>query len=432
MEIQPHHQADARPTVRPPRLVAVLAEARRSGLTWNSAVLVSAAVIVASTVLALAPAAQRWSGDVRLYEHYAGLMFTGVLGHTPFFDWYPPLSLLPLGLPLLAGTGGIYVFTLGAEMAAVAGAGFALVRASGTRLGGDAASLPIFAALTISSVALYVWRFDMVPAVLTILGLASVAARKHATAGAAFGFAAGLKLYAIPLLPLLALWAWRQDGRAAFGRTVAGSAAAGAISIGLVALFPGSTPLDQLTFTASRPLHIESVLGSLIALAGAMGSGHVNLSYGSGSFNLDPTASAGALGILRFLQPIAVGAVTLVALGVIARRSDARAITLVHGMIAVLLSTMILHRVLSPQYLIWLLPMLVLVAGALRWTLASALIITVIYFPWLYDGVVALDSAPLMLIVLRNGLLTLGLALALRALILAKPDTRGDSPDRRR
>jgi hypothetical protein len=266
-------------------------------------ILLATAAILAMSLMALFPVAQRWAGDIRLFEHYAGMTLNGNLGDTPFLGWYPPWALIPLGLPLLAGGGWSYAFAFGVEMAGVASAGSMLLgyitaAADRTRV------VLIYTALVIAATAFVAWRYDVVPAVFTVAALAATSRRRWGLAGAALGVATGLKLYAAILAPLLVVQAWRTDGRTAAIRVAASGLFVGAASLAAYALFPGASPLDLIAFTASRPLHLESVLGSMVAGLAAVGTTTAEVKFGFGSFNISGTSAESALQVLRVVQPL--------------------------------------------------------------------------------------------------------------------------------
>lgn len=358
--------------------------------------------LLLATLLALTPAVQRWNGDIRLFEHYAGLTFAGYLGKTAFLSWYPPYSLVPLGLPLLFGTGPTYVLALAAEMSLVAGAGIALVRRFGERLDAAPWAVMVYAALALAMTVIVAWRYDIVPAITTLGAFAAVVSGWWLVAGVALGAAAGLKIYAALLVPVFILWAWRRGGVGAGGLVAVGAALTGIVAVGAYLLFPGASPFELLAFSAARPLHVESVPGSVLALLASLGAGSMSLIYDSGSFNVVTPAAGPAIDGLRVLQPILL----LISLGLaafaIVGRVQPSPRLLVSASAVVLIALLVSNRVLSPQYLIWLLPIAALAGGWLRWLLVGAIGITAIVFPWLYSGLIDGQPLPLLLIVIRN------------------------------
>jgi hypothetical protein len=87
----------------------------------------------------------------------------------------------------------------------------------------------------------------------------------------------------------------------------------------------------------------------------------------------------------------------------------------------------VLGKVLSPQFLVWLVP---LAALALSWRMhalaaasAAAIVLTLVEFPSRYFDLVDRQAFPLALVSLRNACLLAVLALSLRTL------ARSDAPD---
>jgi hypothetical protein len=68
----------------------------------------------------------------------------------------------------------------------------------------------------------------------------------------------------------------------------------------------------------------------------------------------------------------------------------------------------VLGRVLSPQYLLWLVPLVALLAPRLRAAaalLVAAMLLTRAIYPARYDALVAFEATPIWLLVARDALL---------------------------
>jgi hypothetical protein len=383
-----------------------------------------AVLVAAATLLAVIPAGQRWSGDVPLLEEHARLLLTGRHDESLFLDWYPPLALVPIGIPLLAGSGPMYASAFAVEMAGFAAIGAYGIARFAKPTGFASVQVTLYGALILATAALVVWRYDILPAVLVFGAVWAATARRWLGAGTAIGVAAGLKVFAIVLIPLLAVYAWRSGGSAGLGRFTSAVSVSGLLALGAYLIFPGASPLDLLAFTINRPLQIETVPGSVIALLGAVGIGASEVSFGSFSFNLEGGAAAPAPGLLRLLQLPVMGATVVLGSVAVWRSGRSAQTNLIVACVAVLLAMLLTNPVLSTQYVIWVVPLVPLLPGRTRWPLAGAIGLTAILFPWLYSGLVALEPLPATVLVARNGLLLL----AWIAAIVLLSDSMGNQP----
>lgn len=252
-------------------------------------------------------------------------------------------------------------------------------------------------------------RFDLVPGVLVATGLLLVRTRPRIGA-AAGALAITLKLWPAVLLPALFLGARRRLSAVAAVLAVGGVAVAGTILVGGPARL-----LSPLLWQSDRGLQIESVAATPAVLGWA--TGPAGYRVGMSAYNADEVNGPG-VAVLAEVAAAAtlVGLVLLIALFAVAwtRRRSLSAEGLVWCCLASVLTPIVTSKVLSPQYLLWVLPLTavahVLVrraadARALRaWTMGMlvATLATQVEFPLNYgtllgrkDGVVlvALDLA---------------------------------------
>jgi glycosyl transferase family 87 len=256
-------------------------------------------------------------------------------------------------------------------------------------------------------------RFDLWPAAIVALALAALVSDRLRTGHALLGLGVTVKLYPAVLLPLGLAFVWRRRGRReAFVCAAFAAVVIVVIFLPFVILSPGGV-WDSLRLQLDRPLQVES-LGSALLLAAhhAFGVG-VTGETSHGSQNL---AGGGA-------QALAIAAVVAQALALLwiwtsFARGPAGREALIRASAASLTAFVAFGKVLSPQFLIWLIPLVPLVRGRSGLTasalLALALVLTQIWFPFRYFRL-ALDFEPGLswLLLLRD------LMLAAIALILA-------------
>jgi hypothetical protein len=117
-------------------------------------------------------------------------------------------------------------------------------------------------------------------------------------------------------------------------------------------------------------------------------------------------------------------------LGLERAREGRDAAILVAGVAATTAALLVTGKVLSPQFMVWLLPACLLVGGrygriAIPVT-AGALAATQLYFPRRYWDLVALHDLPIALLTVRNALLV-----ALLALVWPRPSLGAPPPPAR-
>jgi hypothetical protein len=192
------------------------------------------------------------------------------------------------------------------------------------------------------------------------------------------------------------VWTWRRRGTA---EALVGAGLAAAVVIVAFLPFAILAPTGlwhSLYGQLSRPLQIESFGATLLTTFS-----HPEVIATHGSLNL---AGQGAVARATSAVELAV----LVCLWVAFARGPMTAERLVRYGAACVCAFVALGKVLSPQFLIWLIPLVPLVRGrrgvAASWLLVAACVLTQLYFPARYaDYVFQLRLA--WLVLLRNILL---------------------------
>jgi hypothetical protein len=248
-------------------------------------------------------------------------------------------------------------------------------------------------------------RYDvMVTAVAVAALLAGV--RHPRAMGALAAFGALLKVW--PAMLLLA--ARRRSALAS--ALVTGVAVAGVSALAM----PGAFAF--LTFQRDRGTEVESLGALVFHVARHFGwRGEVRLNYGSIEF-LGPYVSEVSTGAL-FLTGAAFG--WLVLWRLLARQFEEH--TLADAAFVAVLMFTITSRVISPQYMVWLVGLaavcLCFPGSRMRVPVALVLVacfVTVLEFPLYFASVVASDGLGLTLLFLRNGLLVAAALIAARSL----------------
>jgi hypothetical protein len=262
-------------------------------------------------------------------------------------------------------------------------------------------------------------RFDLWPAALTAVALGLLATGRFRLGTGTLGLATAAKLYPAVIVPIALAHVWRARGRrealfclAAFLAVVA------AIVVPFAVIAPGGV-WDAFWRQAGRPLQIES-LGAGLLLAGHHVFGlELTMESSHGSQNL---AGAGTTSLA--VVATVVQALALVALWVWHARGPASRERLLAAAAAAVCAFVAFGKVLSPQFLIWLIPLIPLVGGrrglAGSALLAAALVLTQLWFPYRYwELALELDTVPSWLVLARDLVLVI---LTLLLVARARPE----------
>jgi hypothetical protein len=352
--------------------------------------LAASAVFVA--VAAAATVAWQVSGnavtDIPLYHSYGERVAGGLVPYRDFGFEYPPGALPALVLPaLVTDSLSGYRVVFAAEMAVAGAIGVLLLAAGFRRLGRSIddrrITLAVVAVLPAFLGGVILTRFDLVPAALVAGALVLLIAGRLRAAAVVVGFGVAVKLYPAVLVPLFAVVAWRKSGRRELGVVVALALAPAVVAYLPFLLLGPDGVVDSLGRQLGRPLQIESVgAGLLLALHQAAGL-DLEWASGSGSQNLRGTG-ADALAVLQGLAQAAAVALVWIAFA----RGPASVERLVRHAAAAVVAFVALSKVLSPQFMVWLVLLVPLVGGirsrAALWLTALACALTALWFPARY------------------------------------------------
>ena len=353
--------------------------------------------------------------DTPVYQDYGEKVLDGDVPYRDFAVVYPPGSLPAFVLPALGSPSahgsrvrfGLLMLLCGAIAVAAVAATLAAAGADELRL---VAALSFVAVAPVLLGAVVLTRYDLLPAALAAAALAALCSGRDRMSFALLGLAAATKVYPAVLAPLFLAHVWRRrGGRAAGVAAGMGVAAAATVFVPFVILSPGGT-WETVVEQTTRPLQIES-LGSAVLVAAhhLFGLGlHVETSHGSQN--------------LRGSLPDAVGAVqsALVLAGLAGlwtwfARRPRDVDTLLRASAAAVCLFAALGKVLSPQYLTWLVPLVPLARGrrgvAATGVFAAALLLTQLWFPSRYwDFVFGLGGYESALVLARDVVLLVLLA----------------------
>ncbi len=403
-----------------------------------AAVAVGILALLALAVWHGRPGDRETTTEANVYFAFADEIVRGAVPYRDVTIEYPPGALPVFLLPtrLLGDTTGAqweseavnpaaerYESALAVTLALLLAATIAVTAGSlrllSATVGHATLALGVLSASPLLLGALPLTRFDAWPVLLTSVGVLAALAARGPLAGAVLGAAATAKLYSVVLLPVLVARAWRDGGRRASASVIGWAALGATLVLAPFLLLAPNETVDAIRLQLSRGLQMESLGGSLLAAAWKLSLSLDAHGFPFGPLPVDSCQRCDGLvaaqltgtlaGVVGLLATLGVALIVVLAARRAAAGSENRpAIAL--GAATSVTALVVVGKVLSAQFLLWLLPLVPLVAGRRgRWAtglLVAAAAMTNIWFPGLYReyvNVLAPESIAFLLV--RNALL---------------------------
>jgi Glycosyltransferase family 87 len=356
----------------------------------------------------LPPDLREGSNDLSLYREAGESILQSEVPYRDFFIEYPPGSLpafVPPALFSASQAGFIGLFSL--EMALTLAVALLLTALGARRLRGSRAWILPAATFALAALLLYpvaVTRYDAVVALTLGLAVlfAALCGRYLPLSYASLGFGAAAKF--VPALALLPLALTRR-----------GAARGLAVFLAVVALFfvpfallGGQGLLQSIAYQAERGLQVESFAASVLIFLRSVDS----IVFEHGAFEV----LGEGVGLATALSPV-LTLLLLVVTGFAMWREFRRcgglgARAFPRHAAALILAFMLGSRVLSPQYMVWLLPLVPLSAGGFVGTTICVLFLatcltTTLVFPIHYGDLLTFRYPGPELLLARNLLLVI-------------------------
>ncbi len=342
---------------------------------------------------------QETPADIKLFQSFGERTFAGEIPYRDIFVEYPPGALPAFLLPSL-GPADDYVLlfkilqiAFGAAAVAFVALILNLLRATPRRLY-LATSFAALSPLALGPTVLN--RYDLWPAALLAGALAALVAGRTTLGLGVLGAAVMAKGYALAVVPPVLLYVLTRGGRNELKRgAIAFSATAFVIIAPFMVLGPGGLR-HAFRIQTGRALHIESLGGSILTAADRLGQYKTTV---VSSFSIELHGSlANTVAMVAILVQLAA----VVAVWILYRRGPTTGQRLLVAAAAGVVAFIAFGKVLSPQFLIWLIPLVPLVEGLVApGLLLAALGLTQAFFPTRYHGVVTVGPE-IWLVVARN------------------------------
>jgi hypothetical protein len=392
------------------------------------------------------------AGDPAEYHSYAVAFWLDTPRFVSFPKEYPPLSLIPFSFTLLPASDTHYYWVFAGWMALIVGASYVWLARSVSRN----RAIVYVLYLVVGATGTLLMRFDLLPALVTLGALMLAERKRFLWAYVLLAVGVLLKIYPVFLVPVLMAAQWREVVPAPTAEP-GGSAppwlyrlrlAVGQIwraltirrghpgweetqtlrsqvkplllglgtfsglivlGISIPAIFNLEGTFSVLGYNLFRPIQIESVPATLLWLGSFLGF-PVSPNHSYVSLNLVGPLDA----VLKPLSLLGLVVGTLI----VCRRVLQGHLSLGQAFVASIALVLVTNKLLSPQYLMWVLPLVAYVEGFdLLWLVICAL--TTLIFPFIYQTrhpILTVPGNPAFLptIAVRNLLLFIATLRALR------------------
>lgn len=374
----------------------------------------------------------RWAGgegsNVDLFFRYATRIMHGEIPYRQFEVEYPLLALPVLLIPrFFASTQFWYMVAFAAEMTVFNILTIVMVARRVERDEGADHVLGRLAWHTVFSglmCPLLLVRYDLAP---TLFGFAAASwwsSDRARSGGVAAGVGMVMKVFpGVCVMPALLREfanprASRLRGTLAFMATVL-------VSLGVWLLIAGSAFFSAAKYHSARGIEIGSIYAGADMLLGLVSGNLPEVEFNYGAFHLK-SARADRLVPLTFPIQLASLLAVLVMYRVSGWKDEIRYAT------AALLAFAIMGKVLSPQYLIWLIPFFAVLEGPIgrlaRPLFALSCFATSLVYPVFFGRLLTLDPGGIILLNARNVLVLALLALLVFGDVLMPKKAINDDP----
>lgn len=258
-------------------------------------------------------------------------------------------------------------------------------------------------------------QFDIFPAVIVLLSLYCFWLGKHKISWALLALGVMIKIYPVVIAPIFLIYYIRnhqyiriRDGIITF------TAVCLVIALPFIIMSPGGF-INMFGYHAERGIQLESTYSGFLLVADKLDLTSVSVVRDFGSYNISGQLANTFVTISNYILVILL----FTAYWIIYKRMDKGKPDIMRMgaySLLVVLILLISSRILSPQYLIWLVPLLPLLAGRWRYPIWILFVITgaltYYIFPWHYTELAKYDTGTIAVLISRNILLIVMAVLA--------------------
>jgi len=331
-----------------------------------------------------------------LFHWFAGRMFDGDFPYRDFSIEYQPGAFVFFLIPrLFAASDAGYHIAFAVQLLLLDILGLVMLSSLARRLGYSERGTLIGATVVLMALGpMAIDHFDFAAGILVLAAIYAFVRGWRTASWVILAMAAMTKVFPVILVPLFALYLWRHGERREVWR---GGLVFAAVLVAIAAPFLWISSegfIDSFTYHSERGLQIESTYASATLLGDSWGLGTSNLNFDHGSWNL---ANSYADTVARF-SPIVMALALLLFYNFYwwfqLSRDLSKEYLLNRWLITfaaiALMLFLLTNKVFSPQYMLWLYPMVAIVGGRHRALVcivfAAIAFLTQEIYPYDYPG----------------------------------------------
>lgn len=310
--------------------------------------------------------------DVHVYQGYAERFLHGELPYRDVFVEYPPGAFAAF-MPATAFGASHYNAAFKTLMALCGAATILLAALVLVEIGTTRRRLYVAVGLLAVAPAalgpISLNTYDAWPALLTVLALWLLLRDRELIAFGVLGVAVTAKVYPLALVPLAGIYLWRRAGPRRTALGVGILVAVAALVVIPFAAYDAHGVASSFKSQADRGLQVESLGASALLVADRLGlyDARVVETTGVAGRNLSGSLPDALSTATLVLEALAVALVWVL----YARARDARG-RLPLAFAAAVAALLAFTKVFSPQYVVWLVPLVVIAGDALAIVLTAA------------------------------------------------------------
>lgn len=297
-----------------------------------------------------------------LYYKYAGFMLDGQMPYSDFAAEYPPFAMLLILIPGIFSWSSLsYQIAFGVMVYFFLLAGVYFVYGIAEKYTEKPGKIvDWYIIFTIALFDFAVDRYDVLPMVMILGALYFISKEKYPAAWAMLAFGTVTKLYPALIAPILLFYLLinKKNKDAVKGIVIC-------LIIGIGSLLPffiadAETALTFLTYHMDRGLQIESLPASIIMFLSIFGITDITYIFSFGSDNIAGSLPDSIAGVMMPLMIVCLLAAYVCYMMMCKKKTDDGFKGILLMSFLVIMIFMVVNKVLSSQYLLWIIPFIAL------------------------------------------------------------------------